>query len=406
MSDGIEGQEEKMEKMLKELLYSYKTENVYTLRELFERRLQELDITKNQATEILQVEIRTLNGIIDGTLKRLDFTVIPRIADFLKVTPLEFVQKYMMLLEKKPTEDLGKAEKNNFIVNNFDLANLKKGKVISSITDFEKIERELMDFFGYDTIFDYRKDTLRAAFSSGAQQSKNEMMREFWVERAYLQLKRINNFYEYDRNGLIQFFPYIRSHSIRENDGLFQVVRLLFKLGVTVIYQPFLPTIYARGATFAVNGKPCIVLTDYKGFYATLWFTLLHELHHILFDWEQIKANSYHISEEYHLFSLNEEKADEFAREYLFSSKKMDEVAPHINDEYFIQEYADQSQVHPSIIYAIYCFEEGKNEPNVWGRYRRLMPSADKAIKSLGGNPWQKPIKESVAYLKETIFNI
>jgi len=62
----------------------------------------------------------------------------------------------------------------------------------------------------------------------------------------------------------------------------------LFNIGITIVFQPSLPKTQIRGATFLINDKPCIVITDFNKNYATIWFALIHELHHVLFDLETI----------------------------------------------------------------------------------------------------------------------
>src|SRR5258705_117269 len=101
--------------------------------------------------------------------------------------------------------------------------------------------------------------------------SKTSLSRDFWLTTAKSLAAKIDNPYHYDRQNLVAFFPQIRWYSTNEEFGLANVIKELFKIGITVIFQPRLSTLHLRGATFSVNNKPVIVLTDYKGFYATLW---------------------------------------------------------------------------------------------------------------------------------------
>src|SRR5690606_19754745 len=129
----------------------------------------------------------------------------------------------------------------------------------------------------------------------------------------------------------------------------------LYQLGITVVFVPSFPSSHIRGATFCVNDKPCIALTDYVGFYPTLWFALVHELYHVLFDWEEILLNNYHISQENKLNfdseSQSERDADNFARKYLFSKEKMQEVQSFINNPDLVRHFAISNNVDPSFVY-------------------------------------------------------
>jgi HTH-type transcriptional regulator/antitoxin HigA len=383
-----------------------------TLRSLFEQKLSELGMSAAGALEILGIERRTLDGILDATQKRVDFVALAKIASFLEITKEELILVYMRALELTNAEDLRETEKRKFIVNNFDLVTLRKIGLIESINDFARIEQELISFFGFNSIFDYGKQRISPAFSEGAIKPKSGLNREFWIQSAALSFQQINNGFNYERKALLEYFPKIRWHSMNVEKGLFQVIRSLFKLGITVIYQPPIPTVHLRGATFAVNDKPCIVLTDYRGFYPTLWFALIHELFHVLFDWEEIKQNIYHLSDaETDLFTVQEKEteANNFAREFLFGRDKSDVVRPHLDDRYFIDKYARENQVHPSIIYVFEAHDADQTESaKAWSRAQRHNPEISKCLTSLINNPWQerKSIRELAKQRVEEIFKV
>ena len=127
------------------------------------------------------------------------------------------------------------------------------------------------------------------------------------------------------------------------------------------------------------------MLTDYKGFYPTLWHCLIHELYHVLFDWDEINkdAYSYHISddsEELLTIDERETQADDFARKYLFSKEKMEEVRPFIYNQRYINEVAKDNNVHPSIIHNYFAFDNNKNDRMVWARARRYMPDISRSV--------------------------
>jgi Zn-dependent peptidase ImmA (M78 family) len=213
-----------------------------------------------------------------------------------------------------------------------------------------------------------------------------------WIKTALDTFKELNNTYEYNRNALIEFFPEIRWHSKSVDLGLTTIIQKLFKMGITVVFQSPLSSLHLRGATFSVNNKPCIAITDYRGFYPTIWFALVHELFHVLFDWEEIRNNQYHIStnDEEHLSLAEKEKeADNFAREYLFSMEKMSRVKAHINDQDYIKEFAENNHVHPSFVYVFYAYD--MHDAFYWSKAQKLNPKIDK-LKKLLENPWDNPM--------------
>jgi HTH-type transcriptional regulator/antitoxin HigA len=377
------------------------------LRELFEQRIAELGIPVISALNTLNIEHRALYAILDGTQKRIDLLALARLATFLRITRTEAVDLLFEKLQKNFEGELKNEYKREFILQNFDLPNLVKCGFIDNANDFVHIEERIVEHFGFDSIYDYKTESIEAAFSSGAPKPKTKLNREFWIAAAANSLKRINNYYEYDRSKLLAYIPSIRWNSLNVKRGLFQVIRELFQLGVTVIYQPYLPTLYVRGATFAINDKPCIVLTNYTPYYPSLWFALMHELHHVLYDWEEIRINKYQVSGELDLFTQKEVEADDFAREYLFSNAKLERIKPHINNPTVIAEFAKANNIHPSIIYIFYCWDAKETDKKVWGKFDQFLLNINETVKALAANPWQdrKPIREIAKQCKEEVFN-
>lgn len=381
-----------------------------TLREAFEKRLHELRTNQTAVQKLLNIERRTLNGILDGTQKRIDFDKLRQLAAFLKVPTEQLYQMHNTAMEQNFVPKDSPANKKKFIKEHFDLTVLKKAGFINSLDDFEEIENRIVSFFGLSQIFEYEKRSFDAAFSdpiakSGTRVKENnienirpksctETTRDFWLTAAKKLATLLDNPYAYSRKSLIDYFPQIRWHSTNVQFGLLNVIKALFKLGITVIYQAPFSSLHLRGATFAVNNKPVIVLTDYKGFYPTLWHCLIHELYHVLFDWEDIKKNNFHLSEdvnELHKINGKETDADNFARDYMFSLKKLEEIKPYMQDGEYVQEVAQANNVHPSTIYVYYAFEYESADRKAWARARKKNADIKKAVFRFE-NHWDCPV--------------
>lgn len=377
-----------------------------SLRELFDRRLKQLGLSQNQVEKILAIERKSLIGILERTAKRVDVVNILKLGSFLNLQPDEFLQIYINEMPSESIGDLERARRSNFIVSRFDLNNLRKSDFLRSKSDLVYVEKRITDFFGLGDILNYDKNNVVPAFSRTKRASGN-LMREFWVKSAYVHFEGINNPNEFDRDSLVELIPKIRPYTMNVEKGLLTIARALFNVGVTLIYQPYLPTVQARGATFVINDKPCIVITDLNKNYPTIWFALMHEIHHVLYDFDSIQRNAYHITGEPDLLLMNEDKANEFAREYLFSYERSRYIAPFINDEYMVTEYAKQAQVHPSFIYNFQNYDDHKRgKENAWSRYKSFFPEVGDAIGLLNTNPWQKEtIQESIDLIKQTVFN-
>ncbi|MCS3797187.1 ImmA/IrrE family metallo-endopeptidase [Niastella sp. OAS944] len=383
-----------------------------TLKDVFEKRLTELKISTTTASEILDIDYRAMINIIHGTKKIADFTNLIKIANFLQLSTSEVARLYINTLEKNfPEQSIISPEEIKFIKENFDLAALKKAKFIKSITDFNEINTKLTKALGLRSILDYQKPSGDVAFSAGKRKPKTENNRSQWIAFAKETFEEIHNEHDYDRKELVEYFPKIRWHCTNIEFGLPSVIKDLFKMGVTVIYQEALPALHLRGATFAVYDKPCVVLTNYRGFYPTLFFALIHELFHVLFDWEEIKVNGYHLSDDDEnelSVKAKEDEADSFAREYLFSKEKTKFLKPYLNNNpAFVEKFTTDNHVHPSFAYVFNAFDLGKTHRWAWALANSFNPKNEMEV-LLGKlrNPWEnlQPVKEHARYLKN-IFN-
>src|SRR5690242_16514197 len=130
---GFEEQEEEykdVNKLLRTALNRPVSKDPQSLRAAFITRCEKLDVAPSTAAlEILNIEWRTLNGLLDGTQKRIDFTCLPKIARFIGVTYPEVIEMYLNSLDAVHQKEIGYTDKGKFIVSNFDLGNLKKAKI-------------------------------------------------------------------------------------------------------------------------------------------------------------------------------------------------------------------------------------------------------------------------------------
>lgn len=351
-----------------------------SLLQLFEKKLHDLEITPTNAYKIMGVQSRTLNGILKGSQKLLDVQSLIKLANFLQLPKQQVVELFLEAVEANfPVENIT-SEEISFIKENFDLVVLKKAGLINSISNFEHIKARILARLGLKSIFEYRKPNIDIAFSSGLFKIEHNLTRAFWIKAAQTTLSEINNPFQYDREALIKLFPRLRWYSMNVERGLIEVARLLFEIGITVIYQAPMHTLKLRGATFNHNGKPSIILTNYRGFYATLWYALIHELFHVLFDWEEIREHRYHLtddSNEQLSVQEREKDADEFARKYLFSKEKMNMIRPFLNDDEYVAEFAADNHIDKSIIYVFYAFDVQADNRKAWARAKFYSPKIE-----------------------------
>ncbi len=377
-------------------------QSVTSVRELYQKRKDEWGLTDYQIQNLLGMDKNVLNPIIDGSAKFINVVSVIKLSHFLGVSVNDLIKIYVPEMRAEQIGDIQRAREAGYIVENFDTVTLTKIKFFKKKSSSKDMSQRIKDFFGFNTIYDYSETLVFPVFSK-TKRNSNNLIRNFWVQSALTQFQQINNPNKYDRTSLIDLMPKIRPFTRDIENGLVQVAKALYKVGVTVIFQPSIEKLQIRGATFSCNKKPCIVLSDLQKNYPTLWFTLLHELHHVLYDFDEINKRVFHLSSgEGDIFLMNEERADNFATEYLLSEARLRYAIGYINSKKIIEQLAREWCVHSSIIYSIYCYKT-----NEWPKYQKYIPKMDDALSLLNTHPFEKEtLLESVLQIKNLIYNI
>ena len=337
----------------------------------------ESKITKTTAFSLMGAHSTTMKGVLTGSQKQVDVRNLVKLANFLQLPLEQIIGLYIKSVEKNFPVSGVSAKEVNFIRENFDLAVLKKAGLIDNISDFEHIKTRIMARLGLRSIFEYKRPAIDVAFSSGTYKPESNLSRAFWISSASASLSEINNPNNYDRDALVKLFPRISWYSINVENGLLEVSKLLFKLGVTVIYQPPLQALRINGATFNHNGKPAIVLSNHRGLYPTLWISLIHELYHVLFDWSEIKVNKYHLTDDDNdqlSVQEREQEADNFAREYLMPKDKYESIKRYLSDYEHIKQFGLDNHVEASIIYVFNARDTQPTNRSAWARANKFSP--------------------------------
>lgn len=363
---------------------------VNSLSEKFSDKIKELNISSRAACELIGIESRTLTGILTGTLTKLDFKSLIKLCEFLGIDENLGFQLFLREVKNKNQNELNTVKRNKFIVENFDLANLKKSGFINSIKNFDEAEKRINDYFGFNSIYEYQKLNITPAFSSTSR-TKSDAQINFWINSAIKHFSRIDNPNRYNKEVLINLIPSFRDWSMELGEGLLKVSQSLYNVGVTLLFQSSLPGLQIKGATLPVNSKPCIVLSDFNKSYALIWFSLLHEIFHVLCDWEAISENKYWLSLEGDT-DEREIDADNFATDYLLPPNFENLLHTNYNDHFFIEQLSRKNKIHPSIILSVYGYNHRRDDTNFWIQVRKKSPQLNDFRKLIHLNNWENPI--------------
>lgn len=388
---------------------SFEKTNQINPREIFEDKLIELNISENQAFNLIGLDKNSVNPILDGSIKHPSLFNVLKIADFIDVPLKEII---VFLIANQQTDKIKKLEQSNdfqFIEKNFDIDRLSRAGLINSKSDSSKIKQNLLDFFGFESIREYEEYSLKLDMILYSSTKRNfaDKMRYFSVSSAYMIFEKISNPNSYDREKLKELIPKIKPYTQDVKNGLLTVCQALYSIGVTVCFQKQLTTSQFRGATFAVNQKPCVVLTDLNKNYAAIWHALLHELYHVLFDFESISSQGYHLTGEPDLLLINEENADNFAQEFFLDANLLRYIKPHINNDFMVSQIAKKNNIHKCLVYFAFQIDMYFNQnKNYWKAYGKYFPDVQLAVKRLSPLVWEEDSIPQKAKIIKDIFEL
>jgi len=351
--------------------------------DFIQSKLDEMGITRNYLCKAINIDNKTLARILNGEAKKVDVVKVLKLGDFMGITYQEFVQHYVAELKRDEIRKIESARKAGFILRNFDLPKLKAMGFIKNRTNFDLIEKRILNFFGFDSLLEYEQGflVLKNLFSR-TQKSPSEKILKFWCTTAIKEFKTIDNPYPFDQTQTKSIITMLSISTSDEVNGLFNIVRRLYRAGVTVLINPYVGNTQVRGATFIVNNKPCIILQDFRKTYDTIWFALAHELCHVIKDLNTIDSTKFHITfdkaqNDLFIDEIIERRADNFASEILLPDNKMRYIAGHIDVPGVVKEFSKKWQVSESIIYGQYAYRY--NQPTYFARTQK----AEVAIKQL-----------------------
>ncbi len=388
---------------IESLLNSIFSDAEYNIKDVFEQKLIEYNLSRTKALKLLNIDKDVFDEILNGTAKQPNLIHIVKIAEFLGVEVNNFINVVLKNQSLENISAIDSARKATFIVKNFDVKALTKLGFFNSEFSTEELVKKVLDYFGYTTINEF-EEQLDEPLYSRVKKNHSDKMKDFWIKSAYQTFKVINNPNEYNRERLKDLIVKIKPYSQDVTNGLLTVCRALYNIGVTVIFQNYLTTTQVRGATFIINEKPCVVITDFNKNYPTLWFTLLHELNHVLFDFDTIEKSSYHLSDDNDLF-LIEDQANTFARNFFMSEEKFQYIKKYINNPYLVSKFANEIEVHPSIVYSFFTwYQKELYGKNYHAAFKQFFPDYSNAITKLNPITWNEiSIKEISEKIKSVL---
>lgn len=238
------------------------------------------------------------------------------------------------------------------LIKKFQYTQLQKLGVVEKQTKPIDKVKELHKYFGVTSLRNLASVKRYAALYRHQNSDKNKAEPEAlssWLRMG--EIKGITaNCVEYSRDKAEKIADEIKELTLIKNVNIKEYLEDKFaQAGIALAIVPHLEKTYAHGAAFWLKDKPVIMVTIRKSWGDIFWFSLLHEMGHILLHSKSeifIESDS-----EKHVSEIKEKEADKFASQKLIPNKEYNlfkqQGSFYAED---ITRFAKKINIHPGIV--------------------------------------------------------
>lgn len=338
--------------------------------------LDEFAMSQDELAKRIEMSKKAVNEIVNGKSPITERTA----CRLHKVLPLS--KECWINLQKRYESDKARLEEErilqeeadvyleNFIETYQELANIGFVKKLRNVaTNAMSIVLELQKFFGVSSL-GLVKNQYSAAFRKHNRGHSNPYTSEAWLRlgRLKLQQSQYDGVPPFDKNKLRSRLEEMAQLSCGDPEKYVQTLeKMLHDCGVVLAYMPYLKNTHIQGAAMWVGNTPLIMVTANKKSEDRFWFTVFHEIGHIL---KHGKKDRFIDFQNTVVDDEKEREANLFAEKCLIANfKKIEQTLASYEDvEKGIVAMAKKNKRSPAILAGRIAHEAGKNSGNMYGK--------------------------------------
>lgn len=258
---------------------------------------------------------------------------------------------YRLWLEQERSEKEIAADFKGTIYERMPVNDMIKKGWLNPFENLDDLKNQVLEFWGWKkldfSVLDKQLPCLTR--KSVAFNQFNASYALTWYQKACNVATEIK-VSKYNPNKLIALYEDLHSYTIK-TDGINQFIRELNKAGVIFFVLPHLLKTYLDGAAFYSGKNPVIVYTGRYHRIDNFWFTVAHEIAHIL---NHIDDETPFVLDNLKAGDINkmETEANKLAAEKLKHTQILSYLEPHLGylTTTRVEECAAEYKIHPSII--------------------------------------------------------
>lgn len=250
--------------------------------ELLAETLEVLNLTQAELARRMDRPVQAINEIVRGTKEITPETAIQleRVLGVPAHIWLGLETEYQHT--KARLEDGKRLEEESHLAANFPYRALMRLRWIPKAKDRLKQAEHLLHFFGVGSLQLVREAEAAAYRVSRSLKAEPEALAA-WLRKGVLEAQKVST-KPFNEQHLRDFLPEVR-HLTTEKPAVFEprLKQGLAACGVALVLLPHLPKTHAHGATRWLSPDKALVQLSLRGKWADIfWFTLFHEIGHIL----------------------------------------------------------------------------------------------------------------------------
>lgn len=318
-----------------------------------EEWMEDEEVTQRETAERLGISEKHLSRVVNGHC-----AISPDLAAKLeKVTtyPAEFWLTHQARFDARTTQipvTLNDIETIKPLLPTKCITRLRKaGLVKSTWRNGEQLIRELFTHTKVANPSALKSSILGQRYSAAFRQSEAFKVKDgalwTWLEIVKTRAQETEPTAPFDENTLRAIIEDLKKISIKDPSVYVSETReLLMSAGVIFIAEPDIPGARISGASFQINEHPVIAITDKGKREDIFWFTLFHEIAHVLAgDFKELIVDTDNQPEK----SISEQQADAWASEALLPQNATEELTSTGN-RIDINGIANKHNVSPAIV--------------------------------------------------------
>jgi len=312
---------------------------------ILRRELDARGWTQKDLARIMGRPEQMISEVINGG-KRITPETAHELAAAFDTSPelwLNLETKYRLQLAEKDAQ-LETIARKSRIYKLLPVPELVKRSWIKMHESVDELEAEIRKFLNIVSIDE--APTLVGNFRQSVCRAPHIPSQLAWVKRAE-NIARQQKVKPFDHANIEEALPYLLQLSLYPR-AVAHIPGLLSEMGIHFVYVPHLPKTYLDGALFYCDNNPVIALSLRYDRIDSFWFTLMHEMGHLVEQHEGIIIDDLDENTE----DERELKANQLARDWLIPPNDFDSFTRNkrLYSKSAIEQFAASIGRHPGIV--------------------------------------------------------